>query len=586
VSLLALISTVFPSPIALGYNIYLAGVGGVIGLHRSADIERMRHGLRDGAIDRLLFPTDVIANMSALVSDLGRLFPPRRGQFLIGPTAKLTWNTPPLITADVGLLLEVSSPTRVAIVGVLRAAVPRASEAVLDLKAAFLGTVDLDQGMLAFDASVYDSYLGRGSFKYRFEGDLALRSSWGTRKDFLVSVGGFHPAYRPPAYLKVPALRRVTISLLKDNPRLTLSAYVALTTNTVQFGAELDFHFGVRGFKVVGNFGFDALVQLSPFGFVAAVRARLAVKSGSRSLFSINLEFELSGTTPWRAKGKASFKICWFLKVTVKFDKTWGETRQIAVPQVEVLPKVLAELGRRTNWVGALSSGASSLVQLRDDARSAEAAVLDPAGVLTVRQAVAPLATDLARFGNATPSDVKRIDIQSVAIGSRTLTLDPVNDEFAPASFREMNDRDRLAAASFESRKSGVSARSSTGIEVQYVVPRELAYEQTVSDRTGSAGTARTAVPSVHTVFEALVPGGPAARSPLARRRAQALHRVIDARASDERFSVVVAATLRAADSGSASLTRSEAEAKLRALIQAGQRASELDIVPDYQMAS
>ena len=61
------------------------------------------------------------------------------------------------------------------------------------MKVAFLGLLDIEKGLLSFDASIYDSFLGYGDWKFSLEGDIAMRLSFGARKDFVNSVGGFHP---------------------------------------------------------------------------------------------------------------------------------------------------------------------------------------------------------------------------------------------------------------------------------------------------------------------------------------------------------------------------------------------------------
>ena len=242
-SLLFIISVTFPVPIPLGYNFYFVGAGGLLGLNRSVDLDRLRDGLRIGSADNVLFPTDIVRRIDAIVRDIEEVFPPTEGQFLIGPMAFITWSNPTLISIKLGVIIEIGSPIRVAILGVLQLALPDAKDPVVDLKVAFLGTIDVGTGLLTFDASIYDSYIGRGGFKLSFEGDIAVRLSWGKQKDLVSSVGGFHPAFTPAAYLKLPTMRRITLSLLKDNPRVTLTAYFALTSNTIQFGARLTFFF-------------------------------------------------------------------------------------------------------------------------------------------------------------------------------------------------------------------------------------------------------------------------------------------------------------------------------------------------------
>ena len=63
----------------------------------------LRRRLRDGSLNSILFPQDVVANAPRIISDLKRVFPPLDGHFLIGPMAKLGWGTPTLVTLELGL---------------------------------------------------------------------------------------------------------------------------------------------------------------------------------------------------------------------------------------------------------------------------------------------------------------------------------------------------------------------------------------------------------------------------------------------------------------------------------------------------
>ncbi|MCP3665043.1 MAG: hypothetical protein GY696_21525 [Gammaproteobacteria bacterium] len=584
-SMLFIISTRFPTPIHIAYNFYLSGVGGLLGLHRSVDIDRLRNGLQQGAVDDILFPEDVVRNMNALVTDLREIFPATRDQFLVGPMAEITWNTPALITAEVGLIIEFANPVRIAILGVIRVAVPTPDEAIVDLKVNFLGTIDFDRGLLTFDASIYDSYIGYGSFRFSFEGDIALRISWGEKPDFLTSVGGFHPTYNPPQHLALPPMKRLTLSLLKDNPRLTLRCYFALTTNTVQFGAELDFYFGVSGFKVVGNFGFDVLFQFVPFRFIAAVRASLAVKAGSTTILSLGLSFELAGTSPWSAKGSASFRIL-FIKVKVKFSKTWGERKEISLPRIDVLPELIDEFNRDTNWNAALSDLAGQQAKLLPASQAADSLLFDPAGMLTMSQNLIPLATTFSRFGNNTVADITLADVAEVRVGSKLLDLESTTEQFAPAAFQEMEDADKLKAGSYEPQKSGVTAKGGDRLHTDHLLTRPVRHEQIVSD-------ADTVVSPLHlvdgnaTLFNRLVPGGAIGKSPLSQKHVRQKQKlsVLDVGADIERFAVVTAANLQSTDAESVALTRSEAEGRVQQLVDAGADPSEFDIVPAFQMA-
>ena len=84
------------------------------------------------------------------------------------------------------------------------------------------------------------------------------------------------PAFQPPPGF--PTLRRLAISLANsDNPRLRLETYMALTSNTIQFGAGLDVYVKVDTFarhasRSPANLTFDALIQFQPFELIAELR--------------------------------------------------------------------------------------------------------------------------------------------------------------------------------------------------------------------------------------------------------------------------------------------------------------------------
>src|SRR6185295_15076275 len=105
-SLLIIISSEF-TPIQLGLGFKLIGVGGLLGLNRTINIEPLRAGLRANTLNSILFPTDVVANADRIISDLRQVFPPANGRFIFGPMAKIAWGTQTLVTVDLGLVIEV-----------------------------------------------------------------------------------------------------------------------------------------------------------------------------------------------------------------------------------------------------------------------------------------------------------------------------------------------------------------------------------------------------------------------------------------------------------------------------------------------
>jgi hypothetical protein len=96
-SLLIIITADFGAGIQLGFGFTLLAVGGLLGLNRAMLFQPLMDGIRTNAIQSIMFPQDVVANATRILSDLRAIFPPQEGTFLIGPMAKLGWGEPTLI---------------------------------------------------------------------------------------------------------------------------------------------------------------------------------------------------------------------------------------------------------------------------------------------------------------------------------------------------------------------------------------------------------------------------------------------------------------------------------------------------------
>jgi hypothetical protein len=329
-SLLLVLTAEFPGGLQLGYGFKLIGVGGIIGLNRGMRLDAIMEGVRTGAIESVMFPQDVVANAPRILSDLKAFFPPQDGIFLIGPMAKLGWGTPTLVTASLGVIIEI--PGNIAILGVLQVALPEEDEAILLLQVNFAGAIEFDKKRLYFFASLYDSRI----LTITIAGELGLLVAYGDQPDFVLTVGGFHPAFKPPP-LPFPVPQRISVNILNtDAAHIGVDGYFAVTSNTAQFGAHAELFFGFSELSVEGHIGFDALFQFSPFQFVIRVTAGASVKVFGIGLFSVGLDLTLSGPTPWEAKGTASISLLFF-SIPVDFDVTWGESRDTSLPPVSVL---------------------------------------------------------------------------------------------------------------------------------------------------------------------------------------------------------------------------------------------------------
>ena len=155
--------------------------------------------------------------------------------------AKLGWGTPTLVSLELGLILEIPRP---ALRHPRRAARRAAGGGRRDahLQVNFLGVVDFEQEQFPFDASLFDSRL----LDFTLTGDMAVRFYWGDEREFPAHrrrlPSRLHAAADGPRHA-APARASC---IFEGNPDLRAEAYFAVTSNTVQFGAQVELYYGVE----------------------------------------------------------------------------------------------------------------------------------------------------------------------------------------------------------------------------------------------------------------------------------------------------------------------------------------------------
>lgn len=508
-SLLLLITAEF-EPLNLGFGFTLNGVGGLIALNRTMNLNYLRDGVKANTLDNILFPTDPIENINQIISDLEGAFPIEEGRYAFGPMAIIGWGTPTLITVELGLMIEVPSPVRLAVLGVLKAVLPTEEKSLLKFQVNFLGTIDFEAKYITFDASIFASKL----LTFTLEGDMAFRLKWGDSPNFLFSIGGFHPSYTPPP-LDLPSLNRLTINLLGgDNPRLTLTSYFAVTSNTVQFGSAVDFYYRITDkYSVIGYLGFDILIQFNPFYLIASIAAQLAVMKNNEAVLNIYLGASISGPAPWHVQGTAEFKV-FGIKLKVNFDKTFGQPETTTLPNVDVLPKLIEAIENKANWQAINSNNSNLLVTLRELDNAPGDVVAHPYGSIGVSQKVVPLDMTINKFGTQRPADYQNFSLDIADAGGTNFPEENVQDFFAPAEYLELSDSSKLSRKSFEEFNSGVSIKGGDEIKSSYLMERELEYEQIVMDSRNAPEPA-VLVKETALRFNAFRKNGSAAKSKL-----------------------------------------------------------------------
>lgn len=464
-SLLINIGATFSPGVQLGFGFYLSGVGGLIAVNRSMSIKALQEGIRDGAVSNLLFPdiTTVVANANQLITQYEGIFPMQDGRYVIGPMIEVGWGPMKMISGRVGIFIEVPTPVRVALLGQVKVRFPSYDEALVVINLDILGVVDFDKSELTFQASLIDSRI----LGFPISGDSAFLLGWGGSPRFALSMGGFHPKYNPPPPAAIFAdMKRLKISLGSgDGLDLSCESYMALTSNSLQFGANVQVKASEGPLEVYGYLGFDGLFIFSPFSFEVEIRGGVDLSYDGTSLCGVHLYLLLSGPTPWYARGRATIEILFF-SFDVGFEFTWGDEEKEVLPAKDPLVQLLEELKQPENW-GAAQLNRYSLVESFREADpnipDNPELLLHPASQLELRQRVVPLAplddTRITKFGYAPVTghdwfDISGFIINNTPFGSEA--IEDIPDYFAKAQFFDVAKDEQLSLPAFYREKAGI----------------------------------------------------------------------------------------------------------------------------------
>lgn len=465
--------------IHIAFGIFWTGLGGMIGLHHTSDVDALTAGMRTGALDDVLFPDDPVANAPRILNRYRTLFPIAENNFLVGPMLELSFSQPPIVYVRLGFIFDVRNalggdkPTalsRVILLGQLLVQLPPkdlGAPAILKLLVDIVGFYDADTEFLLIRARLRDSFVGIEHFaKLDLSGELLLAVQFGSDPNFVLSAGGFHPRYQGlPA--RVPTqLERLRVSFALGPVKLSVDQYFAVTPNSVQAGQKVSLvaDFGVA--SVEASLSWDALFYLSPrFYFIVDLEFRAKVKAFGRTLASVGVTATLEGPDLWRVHGEFSFSILWWDK-RVSFDESWGEVETADPGTASLQQALLAELNNPDNLAPEGAVGGATLVTLAPAGGTEKLA--HPLGRLAVRQRAVPFGLQIDRLGTKRlAGGPASVTVHTVALNDRLLpTFDSATESFARGQFMELSETDRLTGKVFEQYPSGVVVGS-----VDYVTP-------------------------------------------------------------------------------------------------------------------
>jgi hypothetical protein len=446
-SFLAVLSAGFTPGIQLGFGFQLGRVGGVVGVNRTLATDALSQRIADGSAAKVLFPLDIGKDARATLQAAEDLFRPSVGSIVAGPTFRLSWLEVAgtgFMSADVGVLVELPGPRRVALVGVVKAGIDK----VIRLNANVAGVLDFAQERATVDAALVDSgALGI----FTVYGDLAFATSWGPVGYTVLTMGGFYPGFRPePAQLR--PLKRLGLAL--DNPlpglRLKAEGYIAATSNTLQMGGRLDVGYDAGIASLSGFIGVDALVQFTPFHIHADLAAGLDVRFLGQTFVGVTLLGTLDAPAPTTIAGRLTVET--FLK-DFHFNETWTldsggmSSGTASEDAIEVVAREVGSANLRS------LGGADPMVLLAPVEVDGGLAVVTARNGVEWRQHAVPLETPVDRIaGTPLPS----LQTVSATLDSAVLTGQQVRDRFAPGSFITLTAAEALNGPTYDDLPAGL----------------------------------------------------------------------------------------------------------------------------------
>jgi hypothetical protein len=386
-----------------------------------------------------------------LLGDLATLFPPKAGYYVFGLTLQLGWiplANEYLVRLAIGVILEIDgdSVSKAVLLGSLLVTIPK-HEKFLNIQVDTVGVIDFNRHTLEIDSTIR---YGRVMGLFKITGDGGVRSSWGDPPYMLATLGGFHPAFHPePAVF--PKLKRILITVdkdeLPDGVELSASAYMAITSNTIQFGAEFTASIKAGNWKITGQIGGDALIRM-PFYFDVSIHGKVGVTYRGHNIVSVKFKGGLAGPSPLVLRGEVCvslllFDACWSDSFTL------GDSGALPRPVVaSLVPVLAAEMSLAANLSVVDADDRLVLVARHDESPRV---VLSPLGVVTWTQGRVPFGLEIELF-----EDGKLDEAQTVEVHASVPTT-PFLDWFSPGSFLNLSEAETLALPAFERHQSGLT---------------------------------------------------------------------------------------------------------------------------------
>jgi hypothetical protein len=261
-------------PIVLGGPpfFFVTGLGGGAGINRRLlppdDVTQVPNFLLVAAIDDTTFSNDPLGALKNMAVSI----PARRGSYWFA--AGIRFDSFVIVHSIAVVYVAIDSGFEIGILGVSRMALPTADLAIASVELALKIRFSTAEGLFSVQAQLTDN-------SYLFSRDCQLTGGfaffvWFTKGQFLITLGGYHPAFqKPPEFPVVPRLGfHWSVS---DAIVIKGEAYFALTNTCVMAGGRLEVtaHLGPARAWLIAYA--DFLISWDPFHYDIGIGVSIGV---------------------------------------------------------------------------------------------------------------------------------------------------------------------------------------------------------------------------------------------------------------------------------------------------------------------
>lgn len=462
-SFIAFLFGEFP-PVTLLPCVYLTGVGGMFGINHSISVEALEAGLRGGVLDDLMFPSNPVADAPRILNRIRTIFPSndqsndRRMVAMI--MARFAGSTPDSPEFKIAYLVERVLGSGVAKRIIMLQLAMRRPMSDPRLQIIIDGVIHFNpqEGSGGFTGRLRDSRIGKArpiAISGMAVGRWDMAREGGQRRNWLISIGGFHPAFTEvPAGLPVP-IDRIGAQFAAGPAEFLLELYCAFGTATLQFGLSAFVQIRSGSINLLGRAAFDTLINRDTNRWDAVGFGSFVLRYKDEDLCGIELSYRWAGPDPSELGGKCTLNLLGW-KQDFNFAVTWGD--DVAIPNQfsDSLEIMRAELANPANWEAALPRGVPSVLSFAT-APDGTPFAAHPLGCLQFSQTRIPFDLDLQRIGSSRVSGPTRFALESARLGKSPAMARPqlIDDYFALSEYRNLSESDKLARPQLERLVSG-----------------------------------------------------------------------------------------------------------------------------------